>query len=526
MLATLVLHGCTLLSDFDIQQCSESADCDLPEGDIRYCEDARCVPGCADNAHCLAFDPRRPLCDHPGGACVALLDETGTCRVASGYDARGWGPLSLQDTNVVGAIASTPRSSTWLSLALASTELEQARNSIALQQPPMLLVLCDGSTELVGPAMAHLLDSLGASSIISATNTAALKIVLENAATRSHAVVISPSGSSVSPSSVDWAGDTLWYLGTDYADALPVYEQILPRAVSVAKARAPAPDSIQIASIVGPDSEDQSLSDAVRERIQVDGLNYERLIIQERLLVLRIDSEDEAEPAPDLQRLLGYAPDLVLLFMGNREAPSQLDAASVVVQVEAQTAALGRAPPLYIMGPRSVEDVALQQLITERASLRSRILGVRSDPEFDSGALSDLRRRFAMVYPDVALQGRAFGVMPSVYEALYLLSYGLMAASGPRVEPSELLVGFERVTSGATGAPIDIGPGPERLGRGVPLLNDGENLGLRGVNGVYQFDASRHTRLGRPRLYSIDAAGMSIDMDPAVAFQNASTQPD
>src|ERR1043166_9153831 len=95
-LCAAALTNCTLLSDFDVNECSTSADCDVLTEGIRRCEAGRCVSGCGDNAHCVSVDPRFPLCPRVGAACVALADAAQECSVASGYDPRELGPLTLE----------------------------------------------------------------------------------------------------------------------------------------------------------------------------------------------------------------------------------------------------------------------------------------------------------------------------------------------------------------------------------------------------------------------------------------------
>lgn len=524
------LMHCTLISDFDSQQCSTTADCELLEGEIRRCEESRCVPGCSNNAHCLSIDPRLPLCQRPGGQCVALVDAASVCSTASGYDDQRLATLTLEDLDLVGAFGPVSRSATWLSLRLAADEWNAALGDMdGSRARPLLAIFCEDSVEGVQAALPHLIQRLGVRALLAPTSEGSLRAALESLAVGAPAFLLSPAGLSVQPQDIPGASELLWYLGAEYAATLPGYAALLPRAVALGQARAAVPGAFRVASVVGADPEDGALSDGVLAALQVDGLDADRLLIADRLRTLSAGRSRPAEPAQALQRLLDPPPDLVLLFMGPEEDPAALDAATIVATLEAQVAALGGSPPLYVAGPRWRQDVALQQLVSGRSSLRSRWVGVAADPNPELVQLAELQQRFRAAYPEQPVAGAPpLGALAGVYDSLYLLAYGLFAAPGTRgaLSAADVLAGFRRVTAGSAAEPLQIGPGEERIGLGLQILGSGASLQLGGVSGPLGFRPEDRTRTGQPGVHVITADGQLVNVDIASAFDTAATLPE
>jgi hypothetical protein len=226
--------------------------------------------------------------------------------------------------------------------------------------------------------------------------------------------------------------------------------------------------------------------------------------------------------------LLGYRPGIVLLFTGSRDLPISVRPAAIIETLERDAVATGAVPPLYIVGPRMVEDPPLVALVTSRASLRSRVLGIRGGPVPDELLLTELQAAFSAAYPDLGSQSLAFGALPRAHDALYLVSYALAAAAEAREQASaeEVLSGFLRVTDAARGTPVEIGPGAERLGAGLSLLRTGGTIILQGASGSNGFDVQTHTRTGSARPYVFTVEGTLSDVEPMAAFSDVSDRPD
>jgi hypothetical protein len=509
--------GCTVLSDFDVQECTSHADCDLLVGSVSRCESGRCLSGCNDNSHCAAVDLRFPVCERRGGACVSLTGLTGGC-VASGYEERALGALTLDGIDVLVAFAATPRSSTWLSFELAVTEWNEARRSSGFEPSrPLVLLLCDDAEQSVSATVPRVLGEIGVRALLAPGDEAALRALLEPIRESRSVLVLSPHGSSIGAAS-GVSRESVWFLGASDSATLPAYEQTLGRAVTSARARAPDPSSFQLASVVGDGSEDEALWNAVRPLLEVDGRDADELVIEDRLRIVRPPPERRFDPTHGLERLLDPTPQLVLLFMGPREDPAELDAATIIQQVEASVAARGAAPPLYILGPRSLEDVALHSSVARQPALRSRIIGMRADPGPDARLGAELEARFVAAYPAAASSAAVSHPNASAYDAVYLLALASFAAQrGGAESAGDVLAGLLRVVAGAPSVPIDVGPGQERSRRALQLLEEGVSLQLNGASGPVQFDDAR-TRLGAPPPYVVGADGLPRDVDPANVF--------
>lgn len=518
LLWALGLTHCTVLSDFDVYECSSSEECELLDGGIRHCKAARCEPGCSDSAHCASVDPARPLCPRRGAECVALVDAERVCSVASGYDERAFASLTLEDVDVIGAFAPTPRSSAWLSAQLAASEwnAERAQGSGAR---PLLVSSCNDAVESLEDALTHL-RALGAKAVLAPQREATLRAALESFASHPPGMfVLSPAGSAFAPQSVP-GGELLWYLGADYFATLPAYAQLLPRVIEVGQASLAAPGTLRLASVTGADAEDAALEQQVLELLRVDDRDRARLRNEDRLLEFSVGAVLPAEPERALEPLLQPLPNVVLLFMGPEEAPTAFDAATIVQLLEARVETLGAPLPLYVAGPRSSGDVALQKLVSESASLRARWVGVAAEPSPDAARRAALQQRFVAAYPvqrsDAA---RQLGAAALIYDATYLLAYGLVAARSA----TDVLAGFQRVTDAAAPERVSVGPGADGLGAGLQLLSSGRSFQLEGASGPCHFEAQGHTRTSEPRARIIGADGQPLDTDPAVALGEAAT---
>jgi hypothetical protein len=492
------MTGCTLLSDFDVHQCELAEDCRLWDEGSSHCENGRCVPGCLSNADCASRDPSRPICTEPGGSCVELTMASDDCYASCGYDEGRAGALTADDMVIVGAFGPTVRSSAWLTIALASSELDVMGGLPgADRSQPLVTLLCHDGEQL-DAALHHLVNHLGAKAVIATLEDTDLRAALDRAPAAQRAAFISPNGAhGVSDASAE-VSPWLRYWGSRYDGALPLYRAAV-QAISAASGVEPG--AYRIALVVSEAREDVDLADAVREAIDVGGLPGEELARQGRLQRYSLAQLDALSIAADIA---AKPPDLLLLFAGgpSRESPYP-ERSSIIAEIEDRIASVGRRAPSYVLGPRNLYDRSPALRAMKDTSFRGRTLVLSTDRTPVSPLAEVLESSFSQAFPalDPALAGApAF----NVYDVYYLIAHASLAASmrGFR-DPEGLLAGLSLVSDGE-GEPLDIGP----AGIGLAAA-DHRALDLIGTSGPASF-AADGTRPGEPRAYCWSAAGRPV----------------
>jgi hypothetical protein len=520
--------SCTTFSDFDVHQCSSHADCASIAGPILRCEHSLCKQGCASNRHCASIDPSRPLCQYVGGECVGAVSEIPECYLSTGYVDARMGERTLADMVQVGAFAPTLRSSTWLTLQLASDEINAAGGiAVAGELMPVLLTLCDGSQDAVGRAMDHLINRLQVRAVLASLEDAALSIAIQQPSTAGGALLVSPNYAPLDASNPSNARQWIWYLGSRYGDVVAAYPSLLGRVVDAAEGRGRARDVFKIAVILDEAREDQQLSDAVARVVDIDGTGATALTAQDRMHVFRPYTGLPEERSAEFARLANYAPDLVLVFAGGvAETPARQPRALLIRDLESAYAALSVAP-FYIFGPRNVEDASLRAFALESASFRGRAAGIRASRPIDMTIGAPMFERFRTAFPEALYDDGGMIASPTIYDAIFYLVYAVAAAprTGGLLEAVDVRDGLIRVTSSA-GEHVVVGSGPDGLERANALQLDRVAISLSGTSGPAEFEPSLQSRPAAVRVYCWNGADDVTDVatyDPVGAeLQNVS----
>lgn len=505
-----LVSSCTPISDFAVHQCETHADCDILGGVTSRCEDSRCVEGCADNAHCMSVDPRRPICAELGGTCVGLTSDQGECYVSTGYDASSMGASTARDLSVLGAFAPTLRSSTWLTLQLAVDEINAEGGLPGAGVPrPLVAVLCDDSVGHVDAAMEHLVHGLHASAIVASLEDEPLRIVLERAGTAGQALFLSPNSADPWSAAPERATQRAWYLGADQSSAVEAYVPLVRRAAAAMEARGADPQLLRVASVVSEAREDQDLAAAVARAMDLGGYDADDLARRGRFKRFELRSGSPEE----LEAVASYAPQLILVFAGGASLESPYGSRSSRLEfLEARASVPGGWQPIYIVGPRNVDDPFLASWATTDASLRERIVGVRSDRAIDSNIVASLWARFDTVFPRAAEPEFSLGVSLGAYDAVYYLAYAAAANGRAEVENAgSLASGLAKITD-PNGERVDVGSGPQGIEKARELLESQTPFNLYGTTGPAAFDTPQQARSGVARWYCFGSSGESIDL--------------
>jgi hypothetical protein len=498
------LTACTAVSDFDIEQCSTDSDCETLQGPVRHCAAQRCVEGCLNNRQCSELDPRFPICPVPGAQCVELSAEDGECRASSLYTDASMGDWTASDMLLVGAFAPSVKSSTWLTLLLALDEIEQAGGlaSPGAASRPLLLVLCDDTPDSVEGALLHL-ERLGVRAVLANLEQRALAAALALPQTQGHALYLSPGGSELSPA--DQGAGPLWSLGAPSSTVVEAYPALIRQALQSARASKQDGSGWHVAFLVGPAREDDSLAQAVRASLTLDGKDANALMGEDHLEIFALSDDSAEKRAQQLRELAAYAPDVVVLFTGGAFSTGDREPrAGVLLTLEEAASPTSAWQPRYVLGPRNANEPILRELALSNPGFRARATGLSADLPPDVSITVPLAQRFAAAYPNL---GSGFAAEPGAYDAFFYLAYALAAAPRARVSLalSEVEAGLARITD-ATAEPVLVGPGSAGLDTAIAHLADGVPFDTTGTTGPARFNPE-HFRAGPIHAYCWDAAG-------------------
>lgn len=502
--AVVEVSACTLLSEFDVGQCEHSTDCITAAGALGRCERSRCVTSdCSSNGECIAADPRFPICQRPGGDCVALLTAGPECAASSDYDPVTMDGLTADELVLLGAFAPSIRTSTGLSVQLAVRELN-ANGGLpgASGSRPVLVVECDGN--MAPEAMHHLVDELGVQAILGSLDAADLRSIVTQGSTREEAFFLSPGDAYHRPLTPSAGGEYLWYLGAAYDDIVPAYAALTSAIVDVVAAAPGQAAPVTIASITSTRDEDEALHQAVYDSLLADARTGPMLAAEGGFLFFTLPDDAGDGWRAMLDLLVQRAPDVVISFAGGVfGSPARRERASVFRALEGLAMGTGYAPR-YVLGPSNVEDAALARLARDDASFRSRALLLRARRPRDPVLRDALNARFEAAYPDAASYG--LHVSPAVYDGIYFLAYAVAAApaTAGRGHAERTREGLGRI---ADAAGPDVGVGPDGLAGAIDYLSRGVPFNLRGTDGIADFDPSEQARPGQGKLYCWDETG-------------------
>lgn len=492
--ATLLVStlACSLVSEFDVHQCDSDAECRTLLGKALRCEDSRCVVGCQSNSECIAFDPRRPICPRFGGTCASLTSGD-ACPISSAYDDASMGPLTGENMTIIGGFATSYRSPTWLSASLAIDELNAARATATVEAPPAIVIMCNDTPEASRHALEHLVLDLGTHAILATLDNESLKRALTHAPTAGQAVFVIPGSLPLGADTEAAPGSLLWYLGGNQLDAARVFPALMSLVLPTLGGS--AGQLPRVASLVGPDSEDDLLADAFESSLGIQGLGLQDLRRRGAYLRMEVQEPLSEDGLPSQLRDIaeGYAPQLVWVFVGPRLAERALTA------LEQALRTVGAAEPLYVLGPRSHDDSALRGFAASSATFGDRAIGIGVMRGHDASILDPLRERYSTAYPEAVAGGVHREVAPLIYDATYYLAYAMSHAQssarilGTSASAAAVAGGMHAVTQ-PTGSRVTVGPGPGGLDLALPLLSRAEAINLIGTSGAAEFDGNLQVR--------------------------------
>jgi hypothetical protein len=487
-----LLPGCTVLSDFDVDVCESDLECYRPGAEPRHCDSARCVPGCRDNRHCASIDPGAPICQFPGGECTALTSGQGECYVSSAYSDASMGALTARDMLVMGAFAPRVRSSAWLTLELAAREINEAGG---LGSMPLLLGVCSDAREEQPGAMEYLVHQLRVTTLVASLGEEALDAAA-SLVDDTEPVLLSPFGYDTSLTNVTTETPEIWYLGSPYRSVVAGYR---PLVQALAASAQTPPGEFKIALVRGTSREDMNLAALVRETLALGDAGSMQLEREDRVHPFVL-LDDVGERERTIDEIVDYAPNVILWFAGGTFADPQRDErVSIIPAIEERAAGAAAIAPVYVLGPRNVDDSSLQHLARGGAQYLPRLIGLRADRPYEPSIKEALDARFRQAFPR-AEEGpiRYHHPAHSTYDAVYYLAHAAVW---------NVLHGGERAAAGllAVTQPdaesLVLGPEPAARARALELIVAGSPVNLRGTSGPALFDPTLRARPAVVRVY-------------------------
>jgi hypothetical protein len=481
--------ACTLLTNFDIEQCALDSDCKgSSEAPARICEERRCVAGCRDNAHCkdALNTGATALCPRRGAECVEL--ESGACFRALGPEPPAFADKTGDDLALLGLfapkLASGQRSAPELNYLLAIDELNEDGGLPGPRGPrPLVGVVCENQPAAVTAGVEHLVQRLGVRAVLASLEREPLRNVVEGR--DDDVFFLSPFGD---PGRSVARSERLWYLFAGQDAVVAAYTPLFRRLTAKAARERQRPAEELVLAILyssAPDADaDRSLQLAVEEELDLDG---ERgLALTQSGMLRRFALGDEGELRAVASSMAEYAPDIVFVFAsGTFSATNGEERSAVVRELEAEWPS-ERARPLYVFGPNNSEDDTLTAL-GSAAEFRARLVGLNVHREQDSDLAVALASRYAERFSAASSR---YAAVANLYDGAYLLAYAL-AAAGLRTD-ADVLAGFRAVTDLANGQRVDVGSGG--IGDAFSLLRAGEPIAVHGVTGAPDFDVTTHAR--------------------------------
>jgi hypothetical protein len=523
-----LVTGCTVVSNFDIEQCDSDADCNSLVSPLSHCVRSRCEPGCVSNRQCSTRDPRYPICTEPSGVCTSLTSPDGECYVSTAYDDDTMGGLTAAGMTLVAAFSPDIRASSWLSISLAVDELNASARAAGSPQAPVVAVLCNDAPQGISSVLQHVLERLGARVVLASLEDESLRIAVNLSSTAKQPFFLSPFAVPIDAVAQEEASPALWYLGGLQGDMIPVYSALVTRGLEALRSTGVAEP--RMLGIVGDTSEDAALADAVESVLAVDGYGARDLMALDRYrrVVLSDDSPDSRETT--LDTVVRYQPQLVWAFVGGRfTVPAGLARSSFVTSLDAALRDNAAPEPLFIFGPRSRDDATLMTLARTTPGFRTSALGVDIQRPMDIDILRSAEERFRQAFPAASADEAGLSLSAAIYDGIYYLVYAMsyaavdLRASRNQLELTSLIAGLQRATD-ANGLSVTVGPGAMGVDAAALAIAQQVPIDFVGTTGPAAFDFVLRARPTEPRLYCWSEGGAPTDLggyDDGRAFDSS-----
>jgi branched-chain amino acid transport system substrate-binding protein len=435
---------------------------------------------CTSNAECTDRAAGVPsLCRKIDQKCA---------RIASAECAFFVGNILADDTIIIGAIG--PTSGTDVLLGQAT----QNALSLALQDfstggglppaapggppRPLALVGCDESKDPVAAAR-HLALELGVPAIVGASASGLTAQIAEEVSVPAGALLISPSATSVSLSTLIATGLVRRTAPSDIQQSAAL--ALLAARVADAERPKTSDGAVKVVVLYKSDSYGEGLFEDIARRLKPSE-GGGALGLGDRLVGFSYGNPDDLSETPDpaasyaqaVELLVAEAPHLVLA-LGTTEVVTEL-----LTRIEAAPSL--RIRPKYLF-PDGGYVPQLGAIVASNETLRQRVLGTR--PASLRDAFGAFRERYATSFRD-GTAADSVGAA-AAFDAFYLVAFGIAALPpGEPVTGAGISLNWARLVPPGASLRFE----PDSISDIFAALARGENVDVEGASGPLDFDAT------------------------------------
>ncbi len=423
---------------------------------------------CSTHQDCVEQHDDHWICRRPERTCVSLLSPE--CKVVRGDDTR-------DDAVFVGVLSPAGGMGQFVGAAdLVREDFTRTVGGLPLagRDEARAFVLIGCGFEFNGdplPAARHLVETVGVPAIVGPASSSDTISVAQSVAIPRGVLVITPFAQS--DLLTDLADDDLVFRTAPRTSlGAPMFAAIVSDEEATVRSERSL-EKIKVALVAPRNAYGIALGAATTELLRFNGGRTADQNEQDgQFLSVSYDPSAEDFERDLAERVVvDFTPDIVVMLAAYDIRPLRA--------IEQAWPSDGKAPPYYAADAGGAAPEALAFVGSRPSSLRTRIrIANFFDPE----------RRLYQQY--TARIARAFGDSPLlkgasvVYDAVYALAYGIVAAGDAPLTGSAISDGMRRLVG--SGETVDVLP--EHIERAIELLQSDEDVDLEGASGPLDFD--------------------------------------
>jgi hypothetical protein len=464
--------------------------------------------GCQTNSDCVANGAGEPyLCRPTDHTCVALKTEE--CPLA-------YGTVSDPNAIVFGAFATlnaaVPEDNAivWAH-RLALDELSGDANGGLPNGPngarrPLVMVVCDNSTDNIDRGFTHLADELLVPALLATLKPGDLRRSFEAHRARD---IFYLCPTAATRTVVDEPDDGLiWNLLGQPSDLAPTYANLLTLAERYVNVQRSLTMPLRVALVTTTDAFDAELASFVEPVLTFNKQSTTANAAANNYAGFTVDTSDP-QPEAWAQQIVAFHPDIVI----SAASETFSEKGGLLESIESdwdQTEITPR--PFYILSPYNAGDLtAIHDLMTTfiasgvDTQVNRRVVGVSiagpTDLTLQNEFATRLRTKFQNAYPDTG----------NYYDAFYFLSYAMYAAGSGPLTGSNIAAAMPRLIDGKA---IDVGPTPISSAFQA-LAKPDASIELDGTLGPPDFDPQtgvRHDQ-GSVLCFKLESGALTLETD-------------
>lgn len=486
LLMTAVVAGCSVLLNFQKDQCTTDGDCTAKGvgfesstcGADHVCTHAgEGGAGCVSNKQCVDENSALPYaCVTPGKPCVNLLSEDCT-QVVGDFTADNVVYFGDMAAIKVNAEQQQIAQNYLNALTMAVKEVNQSAGGLVNPGHPgrsPVFVVCD---DLANPqrALNHLVNDVKIPGAIIDADTAVTLDLASKIAIPARVLTIAPNDPTPQFRDFSPKNGLLWTTWSPEDKLAVALTKIVPEEEAKIKADQ-SKTTVKLVVIAFNDGTNQSVANAFESNLKfnnmtplANGANY-----------LRVNTGDPKNPdgydyTNDIAAVLAKQPDIIVAFGGSVVLDGMLG------PIEAQWP-VGPPRPTYAF-TEGLFTPALLDAVSSQPNLRLRVRGVRRTP-----VTGEPHDGFVLRYRAAANNVDPVPGVDHLYDSVYMLMYLTVAASGSPTLDGKALSDQMALLNPPASNKINVGP--QDLNKGFTTLITHTAIDLVGASSNLDYDLS------------------------------------